>query len=107
MTKYSYPCTGCTRPDCDYRRCQPYRDWFCASWNQFHRNLSHHYWCDGAEPEEKLSYVHPDVLRRYLHSGPCGRCVCSGDCDDPCRAYWQWWDARMAWLKWRLQQELL
>lgn len=102
-----YPCTGCTRPDCDYRRCQLYRDWFCACWNQFHRNLSHLYWLESSDPDEKFSYVHPDVLRRYLHSGPCAQCACNCSCDDPCQAYWQWWDARMAWLKWRLQQENL
>ncbi len=102
MRKYPYPCDGCMQPDCDYRHCDRYRAWFCDSWNDFHRHACHNYWEESPQPGDKLCYVHPDVLRRYLAQGPCERCAC-GDCVVPCKRYRQWWDARIVWFKWKLQ----
>ena len=104
MRRYPYPCEGCRQPECDYRHCEPYRCWFHDSWNLFHRHICHNYWREVSADSGKLGYVHPDVLRRYLQQGPCARCICKSLCDTPCKRYWQWWDARMVWLRWKLQQ---
>jgi hypothetical protein len=47
----------------------------------------------------KFIYEHPDVIRRYLENGPCGECRRAEVCDVPCGNYWNWWDARMEWMR--------
>lgn len=44
-------------------------------------------------------YENPDVLRRYLADGPCKKCKNEQECDNPCGAYYAWWDARMTVLR--------
>ena len=101
MKKNQNPCAHCTRWGCDYRQCAAYRAWFAAAWGQFQRYGHHNYWEEAPEGD-KLTYVHPDVIRRYLQEGPCARCGCADVCDRPCKKYGHWWDARMAVLKYRL-----
>ena len=96
-----YPCDICRQDICDYRRCKEYDDWVCDAWRLFQRRARHLYW--PAADREKLTYVHPDVIRRYLQEGPCGRCGCRDICGIPCESYWHWWDARMYRLKWRIE----
>ena len=48
---------------------------------------------------EKFVYEHPDIIRRYLEKGPCEHCQMANVCETTCGAYWNWWDARMEWLK--------
>ena len=89
--------------DCDYKLCRNYKKWLCDSWNQFRRHTRHNYWDCHTDGGDKLTYVHPDVIRRYLQDGPCRRCGCAEICDTPCEKYCRWWDARMAVLKRKLQ----
>ena len=96
MKKSSYPCTDCRQDTgCDYRYCEKYRNWFADAWGQFQQQLCHNYWEDNGQSEEKFRYVHPDILRRYLHDGPCGRCGYSSRCEIPCGKYRRWWDAKV------------
>ena len=104
MLKFPYPCDHCTARKCDHKRCAAYRRWLNAAWMQFGRYENHPYWESDADPEEKFLYVHPAVYRKYLRTGPCGRCACACLCDEPCRNYWLWWDARMLQLKHKLQE---
>lgn len=103
MRKIQYPCNACAKGVCDYRRCKAYRRWLNGAWQQFGRYENRPYWASSPDQEEKLLYVHPEVFRKYLQDGPCGRCACSDFCDSPCRHYWLWWDARMIWMKRKLQ----
>lgn len=97
------PCHGCTQCVCDYRRCDPYRDWICAVWQELRRHIRRGYWETSGQYGSKFTYPHPDMIRRYLQGGPCGLCDCAGTCEVPCEGYWQWWDARMVWLKWMME----
>ena len=97
------PCDNCRQEICDYRRCEDYLLWIGDVWKEFRRFAHHNYWLQDGQRNEKLRYVHPDVIRRYLREGPCGRCSCCDVCRIPCQSYWHWWDARMAWLKWKLE----
>ena len=99
------PCDNCVQCLPDYRQCQPYHDWLCDSWLRYQQYNPQDYWDHRHNPGEKLKYVHPDVLRRYLREGPCVRCPCDSICDIPCAQYWCWWDARMVWLKWKIEVE--
>ena len=103
MRKYQYPCDGCTKRICDYRHCGAYCRWISAVWKEFGRYENRPYWECSADADDKLLYVHPEVFRKYLQSGPCGRCSLEKLCETPCRSYWQWWDARMVWLKKKFQ----
>jgi len=103
MGKNVNPCEGCTQCICDYRRCDPYKKWLVAAWKEFRRYAQHGYWECGTQNGRKFTYEHPDMIRRYLQSGPCGLCECADICEIPCESYWRWWDARMVWLKWILQ----
>ena len=51
---------------------------------------------------ERFVYQHPGEVRRYLQRGPCPDCKAVEKCRTPCDTYWQWWDARMEWMKRRL-----
>lgn len=104
MTNNPYPCNGCVQTLCDYRQCAAYCSWLCDAWNLFQSSCCHNYWEDKGQPDDKLLYLHPGVLQRYLQRGPCERCICCNCCDLPCKRYWQWWDARMVWLKRKLQK---
>lgn len=103
MRKIQNPCDGCTQCVCDYRRCDPYQIWFKAAWKELRRYARRSYWETEDQSRSKFTYVHPDMIRRYLQSGPCGLCECAGSCEIPCEGYWRWWDARMVWLKWMLE----
>ena len=103
MGKNVNPCEGCTQCVCDYRRCDPYKKWLVAAWKEFRRYAQHGYWECGTQNGRKFTYEHPDIIRRNLQSGPCGLCECADICEIPCESYWHWWDARMVWLKWILQ----
>lgn len=98
------PCARCSQPVCDYRRCAPYRTWIKEAWKRFQRYTRHDYWIPKPASSTKFAYQHPNLTRRYLQEGPCALCSCAHICDAPCMAYWYWWDARMAWLRWRLQR---
>ena len=98
------PCSSCSGCAGDFRQCSPYPDWLQESWQQYQRYVPRDYW-DHRRSGEKLKYVHPDVLRRYLQDGPCRKCPCSSGCDIPCGQYLCWWDARVTWLKWILEHK--
>lgn len=104
MRKYLYPCDRCGKTACDYRCCGAYRNWITAAWKKFGRYENRPYWESSADPNEKFLYIHPEVFRRYLKEGPCGRCACADQCEMPCRSYWIWWDARMLQAKRKLQK---
>ncbi|MBR4291376.1 MAG: hypothetical protein IKT52_12185 [Oscillospiraceae bacterium] len=103
MGNHRKPCDGCTQCVCDYRRCAPYQKWFTTVWEELRRHLRGGCRIDHFQSSHKLTYVHPDMIRRYLQEDICTRCEFAGNCQIPCMAYWHWWDARMVWLKWILQ----
>lgn len=45
---------------------------------------------------EKILVYHPDEHRRYLQQHPCEGCKANPFCDEPCAAYLQWYNARLA-----------
>lgn len=90
------PCAACPR-QCGDRYCEAYRLWVKEQWARFRGRYMAAY-------RERLSgdkfyYAHPDELRRYLREGVCGGCPARRVCENPCPAYWRWWDARMERLK--------
>ena len=99
------PCDSCALSVTECSQCQPYFAWLCDTWPRYQQYVPRDYWDHRKSPEEKRKYVHPDVLRRYLMDGPCKRCPCNGSCDIPCAQYLCWWDARMVWLKWKIQHK--
>lgn len=64
--------------------------------NAFAKNLAREY---RNVKTQKFTYEHPDIIRQYLHDGPCAQCKAAESCETPCPAYWRWWDARMEWMK--------
>ena len=99
------PCESCEACAADCGQCQMYYEWLCETWLRYQQYVPRDYWNHRKSPKEKRKYVHPDVLRRYLKDGPCKRCPCNGSCDIPCAQYLCWWDARMVWLKWKIQHK--
>lgn len=103
MTNYPNPCDSCTRATCKYQECQPYLKRIRTMWKQFNGYPERSYKAKRKMKRDKFIYEHPDLIRRYLQEGPCGKCRAASDCDTPCVAYWRWWDARMVWLRWRMK----
>lgn len=59
--------------------------------------------CRPPQPDDKkFRYLHPDEHRAYLQSHPCKDCVIKELCDTPCGVYLKWYDARMEWVRGRL-----
>lgn len=102
---YPSPCIIC-KCDCGksrphYLYCARYRTWINTWWLRF--NAIYHKLCRARRTiSQKFLYEHPDEVRRYLRDGPCTYCKVAGDCETPCAAYWQWWDARQEWHRRRL-----
>lgn len=100
MSNYQNPCNKCGRSDCSsYRNCAAYLKYVRTIWNQFNKYPARAYRKFKSAPSEKFIYEHPDIIRRYLEKGPCEHCQLKQNCETPCLAYWNWWDARMEWLK--------
>ena len=103
MSKCVYPCNECKKSHCSYERCAEYCRWLNMAWGEFGRNAPHNYWL--RRSDDKLYYIHPEVYRRYLQEGPCGRCANRCCCETPCAKYWHWWDARMVFLRRKFQAQ--
>lgn len=102
MSNYLNPCDSCEKAE-DCRL-----GYGCDRWkirylyrqkqiNAYARKLADHTY--KPEPGKAFVYEHPDIIRRYLRNGPCGHCQREKVCEDPCPAYWRWWDARMEWFE--------
>ena len=99
MSRYPNPCDNCERDPCLRMKCPDYLKYFLTIWKQFNTYPARSYRKNKVMNGEKYVYEHPDIIRRYLHDGPCGVCSNKAGCDTPCLAYWGWWDERMEWLK--------
>lgn len=99
--KYPNPCEKCRRAeDCtNYRKCKPYMQRFYTIWKQFYAYPVRIYRGKKNMKSNKFAYEHPDIVRRYLEKGPCEKCRLSESCETPCLVYWEWWDARMEWIR--------
>ena len=95
---YPNPCTTCETKTADnycnkFRYCAKYHKWINWNWATFRR------YARRAKEKKAICktwvYQHPDRAREYLKNGPCKGCKLNDTCDDPCRAYLEWWDARM------------
>ena len=98
---YPNPCESCDQmPDCtSYRKCSRWLKYFRTIWKQFNGYSARTYRKQKNMTSEKFIYEHPDIIRRYLEKGPCAHCRRADVCETPCGGYWNWWDARMEWLK--------
>lgn len=104
MYNYPNPCEICQTENCTNKGCNEWRMRFLTIWKQFNSYVQRQY--RRGNKTEKFGYEHPDLLRKYLREGPCKGCKIEENCDTPCGAYYNWWDARMAWLKWRCEHGL-
>ena len=92
---YPNPCETFPKDHCsDYRKCGVYLQRVRTIWKQFNAYPARVYRAQKTMRNEKFTYEHPDIIRRYLREGPCGRCLRAEECEMPCAAYWRWWDAR-------------
>ena len=103
-TVYNYPnpcdtCKACVHSD----GCSKWQMRFRTIWKQFNTYPLRQY--RKAPTAKKFCYEHPDTARKYLSDGPCKGCKIEKDCENACGAYYQWWDARIAWLKHRWGME--
>lgn len=96
---YPHPCDKCTKKSCLQIECEPWLKRFRTIWKQFNTYMVRVSRRKGQLPQQKFLYEHPDIIRRYLEEGPCGKCQRGEDCESPCPAYWVWWDCRREWLR--------
>lgn len=102
---YSSPCEKCTRSSCNRGGigCPEWRERYLhrqSMINAYARKaFSGNTGSGEAENASCFCYSHPDDVRRYLRTSPCRGCGFEANCDTPCGAYLQWWDARMGWVR--------
>ena len=93
---YPSPCEKCKNVNCSaglsvaHKTCNAYRTRLCWLLKRARAAL----YAEKKAKKEMFRYEHPDMIRKYLQEGPCGRCTVA-NCDTPCGAYLRWWDARM------------
>ena len=93
------PCDECKHgEDCgNWVNCSRYRYWLNYCW-KVARGLAK----SKKRAEKSVGkwvYQHPDVTRKYIEEGVCAKCPLNGNCDEPCGAYWDWWDTRMEYFR--------
>ena len=98
---FTKPCDQCTNEDSDscrnFAKCDRYRYWLNYCWKMARAAAKK---TNRAEkPTTKWVYHNPDVNRKYIEEGVCVKCPLNGNCDEPCGAYWDWWDARMEYFR--------
>lgn len=87
-------CVGYTGPKGRHLWCQRYETWFKWWWKYF-RKVATIGPRDLPDDPSKFRYSHPDRVKQYLQEGPCAKCSAQEYCDNPCKAYLRWYDARM------------
>lgn len=104
---YPCPCDKCEKQKtCEtwrnlVKKCGLYRHWI-NFWLTHTRKIL----MQPRRMEEKnvFQWEHPDIYRKWLLEGPCKGCPSENvDCIKPCAKYWDWWDARQEWHKWRFK----
>lgn len=92
------PCRGCAARCYQDMDCPVWQEWFLESWEAVNRAG----WqvCQDAfqrqQSRDVFRYALPHEEAAYLRRSPCKGCVCEPWCDRVCGRYAQWWDARMA-----------
>lgn len=107
MSEYPCPCDKCNNKKCkeggkQCKSCSRYTTWIRWWWKRFKGAF-----CPVETPKrkDKFCYSHPDDVKRYLETGPCENCLANTNCDTPCKAYLQWYDARMEIVRKRMVQK--
>ena len=98
---YPNPCENCETGcgSSGYHRCPKWRMRFLTIWKQFNTYQIRQFKKHLREKPDSFTYEHPDLVRQYLRSSPCGKCEAAESCDIPCAGYYAWWDARMETLR--------
>ena len=97
---FTNPCDGCERNtgNCEhYVSCNRYRYWLNYNWKC--ARIVARRQKRQSQGDNKWAYQHPHMAKKYIDDGVCGECSLRGNCDEPCAAYWEWWDARMEYFR--------
>lgn len=98
---FTNPCNECDKEapeQCNsFRDCRRYHYWLNYCWKC--ARVAAKSAMRAEKSETKFVYHHPDEVRRYIKDGVCSKCPLNGNCDEPCGAYWDWWDTRMEYFR--------
>lgn len=90
----SSPCDGCWRAEYCDNGCESWRGYYLhrqKAINGYAKAL----WRGTACQRDVFAYSHPDLVRRYEKTHPCGGCRLRKGCKTPCGRYIHWYDLRM------------
>lgn len=100
MDKYPSPCEKCEKNSTKCIGCDAWRIRY--RYRQKQINAMARRLVQPVVNKNYFCYSHPDDVREFLQRGPCVDCKAEQLCSIPCRAYWQWWDMRMAYMRRKL-----
>lgn len=105
MSSYPNPCDSC-------QQCPAYCGSGCEAWKMRFRTIWKQFNAYPKRQEKKKAlmrtkfrYEHPDRIRYYLRKNPCEGCQFEKLCEVPCTEYFNWYDARMAVLREKLNAD--
>ena len=99
---FENPCDKCEKAkngeDCTtFQKCKEYRYWLNYNFKMARINARKRK--EEMPKVTKFTYQHPDMARKYLKDGVCSGCPFEGECNDPCKAYLEWYNARMKYFR--------
>lgn len=127
---YPCPCLECEKNcrlvgETNWRKCGTYRTWFLWWWKFFQENIPKlSSGCAQTKPQQKpdkFVYFHPcetagsetarkkniaKSIKEVSAKKPCVRCSLDVDCNKPCSAYAQWYDASLSLIRKQVGGEL-
>ena len=94
--KEESPCESCWRQNICDNGCDRWEQVYLQRQKRINAYAKAVWKGDRHSGGDVFAYSHPDLVRRYEKTHPCGGCRLRRSCDVPCGRYIQWYDFRMA-----------
>lgn len=96
------PCESCWRMAVCENGCDLWRSYYLQRQRAINAYARAAYRGKKESGRDVFAYSHPDLVRRYEKTHPCGGCGLKPGCNVPCSRYIHWYDFRMAQARKRL-----
>ena len=90
------PCESCWRQRSCETGCELWRGYYIQQQKKINAYARAAWQGSRESRDDVFAYSHPDLVRRYEKTHPCGGCRLRKGCDVPCGRYIHWYDFRMA-----------
>ena len=93
--KEESPCESCWRQNICDNGCERWEQVYLQRQKRINNYAKALWKGQSRNREDVFAYSHPDLVRRYEKTHPCGGCRLRKECRVPCGRYIHWYDLRM------------